>query len=237
MSFVIISFERGTRFARRRRRITHQKLFRSLMNDHEPGPGLAQGLSSAVAGEALQREFYVRHQAWMLCYAVAIVQNRETAEDVVEQVFVSVFHADPSLTRITQQYLRAAVLNACRHELRSESRITRISPDLLDCTDRASRIDAIVDLDRLVALLPPDCANVVRARLTGLPNSEIAAQLGVSVTMVRAQYHRALVLLRRHVQSASAKPTLLRRNASNTKMVVASPGPKQYPSSDRSSSE
>jgi RNA polymerase sigma factor (sigma-70 family) len=207
------------------------------MHDHEPGPRPAEGVSSAVAGEALQRDLYVRHRGWMLRYAMAIVKNADTAEDLVEQVFLNALHADASLARITEQYLRTAVRNACRHELQWKNRFTPIPPGLLDGNDRAARIDAAVELDRLLSLLPPDCARVVRARLAGSRNSEIAAQLGVSETLVRAQYHRALVLLRRYVRSPPIQPTILRRNASNTKMVVAGPGAGRLQTSERSGSE
>jgi len=208
------------------------------MHDHEPGPRPAEGVSSAVAGEALQRDLYVRHRAWMLRYAMAIVKNADTAEDLVEQVFLNVLHADASLARVTQPYLRTAVRNACRHELQWKNRFTPIPPGLLDGNNRAARIEAAVELDRLLSLLPPDCASVVRARVAGSRNSEIAAQLGVSETLVRAQYQRALVLLRRYVQRPPGRqPTILRRNASNTKMVVAGPGAGSRQTSERSGSE
>lgn len=153
--------------------------------------------SAAFGVEVLFR----RHYASLLRIAHALLGDRETAEDAVQDAFVSLFRhwgtlRDPGAA---ESYVRAAVLNRCRSGIRARVRErSRTTDPVLPLhavgSDEVagSREDAAVVAEAL-RRLPRRQREVVACRyLLELTVAETAETLGISDGAVKRHTHRGL---------------------------------------------
>jgi RNA polymerase sigma-70 factor (sigma-E family) len=147
--------------------------------------------------------------ALLVAAARFIVDDRETAEDVVMEAFVSLHRRwrhlrEPSEAR---RYLRSCVLNGARSQLRRR-RVRRLleagsSRDVHSPVDSAaSGVDRVALLDGLRALSTRQREVLVLRFYLGLLETEVAAQLGISVGSVKQHSSRGLAALQRTVEEA-----------------------------------
>jgi RNA polymerase sigma-70 factor (sigma-E family) len=146
------------------------------------------------------RDVFVRHYEPLLRLAVLLTGSRETAEDVVQDVF------SRALSRITdlpdsQQfpYLRAAVWNAWRNVLRRRAveRRHRSVPSPIADDDALEDRDAVWGAIKRLPVRQRAC--VVLRYYEGLTERETADMLGCSVGTVKSQTSRALSHLRKEL--------------------------------------
>ena len=137
----------------------------------------------------------------LLRFAVVVTDDRELAQDVVQDVLL---RAQRNWERISRAdhphaYVRRMIVNEVtswrrkwsRIEPRPDSALDRATDDPTDAVDRR---DAILrDLARLPV---KQRAAVVLRYLEDLPDDEIAVVLGCSPGTVRVHIHRALTKLR-----------------------------------------
>lgn len=145
---------------------------------------------------------FQRHYATLLRTAVALVGDREGAEDAVQDAFVSLYHHWGGLRDVeaAETYVRSAVLNRCRSRIRTRVRERRRGGDLVGVPATAASSDEVLgrrqDAERVgVALrrLPRRQREVVTCRyLLELSVSETAQVLGISDGAVKQHTHRAL---------------------------------------------
>jgi RNA polymerase sigma factor (sigma-70 family) len=173
------------------------------MDGEAPSPGPAAASSAASDGESARWHIYERHRAWMLRYATTVTGDTETAEDLVETVLVKVVLGNTPVVRRWEEYLRKALFNEWRDELRRCSLFVSLSDSVAEHAVAqaagCAHSEAVIDLEKLLAILTPGCAAIVRARASGMSNREIAAELDLSVNTVCAQLQRAKFIVRRHV--------------------------------------
>ncbi len=141
--------------------------------------------------------------------AYRIVQDRDAARDVVQEVFIRLWHGRATLqiTHSLKAYLHRSAVNGALHHLERTQRIKRVplqsAEELagdagggaaLEAGDLQAALAAAVDA------LPPVCRTVfMLSRHDELSNAEIADCLGVSVKAVEKHLTKALARLREAV--------------------------------------
>ncbi len=154
----------------------------------------------------IESVFRAHHK--MLCkVAYAIVKDKSTAEDIVQDVFLTIWKKRKELIIDSnlKGYLYRAVSNSCLNHLQSyhkrnikpyeefnEQALGSFVPhDSIDY----DRLDAAIQ--KAIDNLPPRCKVIfVLSRFDGLKYSQIAATLNVSVKTVENQMGIALLKLR-----------------------------------------
>ena len=161
-------------------------------------------------------EVYTAYYAALVNYATLMV-SRETAEDIVHDVFLRLWNNRVNLVADTgcgnvRAYLYRSVYNACvgvirrrLSKLNHENWLNRemdLEYEYFDI-DRNETLRSLYDrdiherIDNAVAKLPAKCREVfLLSYVDGLSNKEIAGKLSLSVSTVENHIHNALVRLR-----------------------------------------
>ena len=166
-------------------------------------PGTRRSTDDVVA--SLHRE----HALTLVRMANLLLRDRQAAEDVVQDAFLSLHQAMPRLTdhdRILP-YLRTAVINKARSALRRQrAKPTPVLHELPSGSAEATVLDRD-DRDAVLAAvtqLPRRSREVLVLRYyLDLPDPEIAATLGVSRSTVTSTASRALATLARQLKEES----------------------------------
>jgi RNA polymerase sigma-19 factor, ECF subfamily len=177
------------------------------VNDTRPGPVTDLRLAGLAAGDVHAFESVFREYHAPLCaFADRIVAAPDVAEEIVQDVFASLWRMRSSLRIRTslRAYLYTAVRNrSLNHTQRSSTEApldaavtTRLSagpgPDAL--TQAAETAELVASA---IASLPPRCREVITLRwVHGLSHSEIAETMGISIKAVENQVTRGLRTLR-----------------------------------------
>ena len=126
------------------------------------------------------------------------------AEDVLQQAWINAIAALGDFRRESSfsTWLTRIAIRAALDQLRRRPDLRDALPDadLAQLTSLDGDIDGRIDLDRLIAQLPSGCRGVlVLHDIEGFTHEEIADQLGISLSTVRAHLHTVYEKL--HVQS------------------------------------
>lgn len=156
------------------------------------------------------------YRARLCLFASTIVDSNEDAEDIVHNVFLSLYEKEDELPNIKslKSYLYRSVYNASlnflkkkstSHELREE----RVQQNLLSQTLSnqeeylVKRIEeeVIWELFEAIEKLPKESQKIFKmSYLQNISNAEIANLLGISVNTVKSQKQRAKQLLKRELK-------------------------------------
>ena len=145
------------------------------------------------------------HGPALLRLALLLVGDQPSAEDVVQEAFIGLHRARLRDQDKALPYLRVAVVNGCRSVHRARRRAAAIGPQH-EPPVWSAEAAAIVNEDRrevlaAVARLPRRPREVLALRYyLGLPDTEIAATLGVSRGTVSSTLSRALTALARDLK-------------------------------------
>ena len=165
-----------------------------------PQPDLAI-LRKAQRGDERAFSIIVRtYETPVYNYVLRLVQDRSLAEDLTQEVFLRVFQGLPkfSLRCKFTTWLFQVTKNRVLDELRANERrprhlvaIDEIAPlEVLDAP--VERLEAIDTLWRAVDELNPDLKMALLLRdVVGLPYSEIADSLEVTLATVKWRIHKA----------------------------------------------
>lgn len=150
-----------------------------------------------------------RHLEALLDYAFRLVQSKETAEEVVQDIFAWVWEHRVSLDvhGPVHAYLRHAVRNRAfnhqrqaRTQARREAEYARddadVDTEVVHPIDRLAHNDLAAALHDAIDTLPERRRHIVLLRARHLSYLEIAEALGISVKTVEAQITRAFHTLR-----------------------------------------
>ncbi|MBN2481082.1 MAG: RNA polymerase sigma-70 factor [Bacteroidales bacterium] len=163
--------------------------------------------SDLKAFEALFRKHYE-----MLCtYAVRFVHDSDTAEEIVQDLFYTLWEKRMQLKIETslKSYLYTSVHNRCLKYLRhrnvessyrdyyfKHNSETEATPEDITRTEEVHKI-----VSHTLDALPDKCSKIFRLnRFDGLRYHEIAEKLSISVKTVEANMGKALKLLRRNLK-------------------------------------
>ena len=172
-------------------------------------PHLADSASQGAAVDAAAlAELFRRHHGDLVRLATVMLRSRETAEDVVQDVFAGVQARSGQLVQpdAALPYLRAAVLNRCRSVLRRQALAQRFGT-LRDVDFGLGQLSAEADVIRAeerrqvlaaLAALPRRRREVLVLRYyVGLSEAEIARTLGISQGTVKSAAARGIAALAR----------------------------------------
>jgi RNA polymerase sigma-70 factor (sigma-E family) len=179
------------------------------VTDSIPPPGVSLD-AGAIA--ALFRD----HHAELVRLALLMVKDLPTAEDVVQDVYISLHRRNRAQAVDTPlPYVRAAVLNGCRSVLRRRGIARRVGLTYRAWTGdgttalASAESEVILSEDRRQVLgaltrLPRRRREVLVLRYyLGLSEAEIAAVLGISAGTVKSTAARALAALARDLGEPS----------------------------------
>lgn len=155
------------------------------------------------------REIYIKYAEKLFAYAMNICKERETCEDIVQNVFVSLWENRKS-NKITylKPYLYQAtkfqIVKYLRNKKFSQEELTRFN--LIDAALNASRKMEIEELlsytQGLVDNLTPRCRQIfIMSRFEDKSNLEISQELGLSIQSVKNQISKATKIIKEQVSS------------------------------------
>ena len=123
-----------------------------------------------------------------------IVVGRETAEDVMQELFLRLYQSPPEPS---VQNLRAWIFRMARNLAIDERRRARETAELQDADLTDPRdLDAALDVERALTALPMEEREIVTLHLNaGLGFREISEVAGLSLPAVYRRYRRALKTL------------------------------------------
>ena len=142
-------------------------------------------------------EKYYRELAF---FASRVLKDMEAAEDVVQDVFVMLFEKGIPVYFI----VRNRCLDYIKHlKIVEKHQQENVGTEVSQESILASIIETetLSILKREIELLPAECAKVMRLSLFGYNSTEIARQLGIEPSTVRAQKQRGISLLKNTLPS------------------------------------
>lgn len=165
-----------------------------------------QELVSGVLGGRTEdfRQLVDRHQVSVFRFAVALVGNREEAEDATQEAFLAAFvnlsHYDSSRSAFST-WLFVITRNHCLNLLKRNRPVALNEPDsVIDVrsADPVDRQELLQQLNRALAALPVEQRTAfILAEIEQLPYAEIAQIEGASLGTVKSRINRAKHRLQR----------------------------------------
>lgn len=168
---------------------------------------------SAAGSEQAFLILYRRHRGPVFRFALHMSGNRETAEEVTQEVFLAMLsdaHRYVAERGSLEPYLIGVARNHVRRQLREErpisagnrepsQRTASAQPELLEALSKEEELRA---LHLAILSLPPNYREVVAlCELEGLSYSQVAGQLGCAIGTVRSRLHRARSILERKLRT------------------------------------
>ena len=156
-----------------------------------------------------RRELLFRRYYQALCsHAVRFVYSRETAEDIVSDVFCTFWktRAYEAITSSYRYYLFRSVRNEAYNYLRLEfQKLDDIDTAIIQEGTPSQRPDQILQFEEvlhkiedLVELMPPQCRKVfLLSRFEGKKYQDIANELGLFIKTVEVHIVKALSIVRK----------------------------------------
>jgi RNA polymerase sigma-70 factor (ECF subfamily) len=150
---------------------------------------------------------YDRLGASLFRYALMILTDRASAEDVVHDVFAELARTGTSQIDHVDAYLRQAVRHRCYSLLRTRGRTTPMDEaPLLEPIVAGVSAEERLALDGALRALPDDQREVVHLKLyEGLTFQEIATLSDESINTVAARYRYAVEKMRATLDVASPR--------------------------------
>ena len=149
---------------------------------------------------------YEKYKDYLLTLAKGLLNEQETAEDVVHDVFVSFARSARQfqLTGSLRGYLATCVINRVRDKIRTKTRqvqaLESANPAILDSANPQQCVIEIEELTRLrqaISQIPYEQREAVMLHLKGnMKLREIARLQGVSVSTIHGRYRYGLDKLR-----------------------------------------
>jgi RNA polymerase sigma-70 factor (ECF subfamily) len=167
---------------------------------HEAAEEL-RAITAAAGGDRRAFEgLYRRHVGQVHGLCLRLTGHRQTAEDCVQEAFVSAWRALPTFeTRSTfSTWLHRIAVNTVTSRHRGLARAFEATgeTDARELDRRTAEDAPPIDLEAAIAGLPDGARHVlVLVGLYGFSHAEAARELGIAVGTSKAQLHRARQLL------------------------------------------
>jgi RNA polymerase sigma-70 factor (ECF subfamily) len=155
-------------------------------------------------------ELYHRWKPVLLDWAHRRLQCRESAEDLVHDLFLSFYMRSSTLTFTVslQAYLHTAIRYKVHNTIRSKITHEKYLRKRLAAGDRSTGDAPYVEfkeygerVERTLRSLPPQCRKVFElSREEDYSYKDISGRLGISLSTVEKHVSKALRILRKNVQ-------------------------------------
>lgn len=172
------------------------------------------------------------HTAWLLC------GDAHRAEELTQQALVATYLAWPRARDADPlAYARRTLANARIDSWRRRRREVLTDPETVPDGASPGHEDRLADRDLLVRALrtlPVRQRRIVVLRhFVGLPEAEVAEELGVSLGTVKSTASRALARLREELDATRTppRPAPTTRTPATTPTPTTTPGPAPAPTS------
>lgn len=151
------------------------------------------------------RQIYLKYKDDLLTVARSLVCNVNTAEDCLQDVFVSLASDGCKIRSNLKGYLLSCVVNRARDHLRrrdaqSDCQVNMPArhPDVTDPANVLAQDDRLRAVTRALERLPLEQREIIVLHLQGdMKFRRIAAMLGVSINTVQSRYRYGMAKLRR----------------------------------------
>lgn len=152
---------------------------------------------------AAQRELYNRYSSRMLSVCYRFAQNREDAEDMLQEGFIKVFTQIHTFEKrgAFEGWIRRIMVHTCINILKKNKKFND-SVDLIHATGiqiREESVPAIIQAKQVVEcirMLPLGYRTVLNLyAIEGYSHREIAGMLDIEESTSRSQYTRAKAML------------------------------------------
>lgn len=161
-------------------------------------------------GEAQAYTFLVEQYHHKLCvYAFSLSHDHDNAEDIVQDVFISVWQQRHKLKAdfSIQGFLYKLVYNKFIDDYRKKKSVIVLEKKYIEALDTIvedvdeTRLEKLIGLVKVeIQQLPPKCKQTfLLSKQDGLTNFEIAEYLNVSIKTVEAQMTKSFSIIRKKV--------------------------------------
>lgn len=181
--------------------------------DYDPDYSLIQRIVSRDAS-ALD-ELYVRHGSGILSYLTSFLNDRELAEEILQDVMLAVWNNAATFrgdSKVRTWLLVIARNRAINSRRRYSPRLVALEDGINNYSDDTNPLEKVANLSRDEALRNtinalPDVHREVLILVfyNQLSGREVADVLGISVGTVKSRLHRAKDTLRRNLQMAGVQ--------------------------------
>jgi RNA polymerase sigma-70 factor (ECF subfamily) len=150
--------------------------------------------------EVIFKQYY----APLVRYGFTILKNTEESEDVVQQVFVTLWQKieEIEFTISIKSYLYKMVHNHCLNKLKHEQIKQKHATEVLHIQHSLSyqehpKNELLKQIDLALESLPEQCGRIFKmSRYDGMKYQEIANELGLSIKTIENQMGKALKIMR-----------------------------------------
>jgi RNA polymerase sigma-70 factor (family 1) len=142
-------------------------------------------------------------------YAMRLTNDREKANDIVQEVFLRLWKKKENFTEIrsVKSYLYRSVFNLCitgsKQVKKEEKKLSEITTGEISgptCYDKIVRAELWNEIYRTLESLPPGVAEIIRLYyIEGKGVGEIATVLNIPVYTVKSRRTRAIQRLRKMI--------------------------------------
>jgi RNA polymerase sigma-70 factor (family 1) len=144
------------------------------------------------------------YYAPLVRYGFTILKDTEESEDVVQQVFVTLWQKidEIEFTISIKSYLYKMVHNHCLNKLKHEQIKQRHANEVLQVQHTTSyqehgKSELLKQIEIALETLPEQCGRIFRmSRYDGMKYQEIANELGLSIKTIENQMGKALKIMR-----------------------------------------
>lgn len=160
--------------------------------------------------EQVFSEIYHRYHAKLYYYFLGKVQESDLCADLVQTTFIKCwnyrhyFTTDISLSQQIFRISKTTLIDLLRKK--AKERLVRLEecPSLTNVPDSGpSVLNRLDEVRATLNQLPPERRRIIKFRLEGLTNNEIAEHLGISKKTVENQINKAIKEIRVQVSSVS----------------------------------
>ncbi|MCO5238767.1 MAG: sigma-70 family RNA polymerase sigma factor [Chitinophagaceae bacterium] len=174
---------------------------------------LPQIVDKACKGDpGAQRCIYDRFGKAMYNVCLRMVENREDAEDVLQDAFVIVFKSLDTIKDKTRfsGWLKKIVVSQCVKHIRKNIRWVELTECMYDDTgedeDEWFQGISMAQIGAEISRLPYGCRQIFSLYVTeDYSHAEIAALFGISESTSKSQYKRARALLKKSLTKILAQ--------------------------------
>lgn len=144
-----------------------------------------------TGNEKILSELFELFFARACSFATSIIDDKQLAYDIVQEVFISIWKKNIKCTSIMgfKVYLYNSVRNACFNHLKRNVSPTKTASAYEETEDSAENILISAEIEseifKQINMLPEARKNIVLMKLEGMTLEEIAKKLGLSINTIK----------------------------------------------------